>query len=197
MSSQNGAALDTTSDDILFLATMTGDVDAARDAIVAGANVDHANSHGMTPLLVVSGGVGPPSMMELLILAGADVNRADLSGWSALIYVCSSGQMPLVDLLLAAGANVHHCAAADRGWTPLTRAAYRGHAAIVTRLLRAGADPHLSITEGRTALEWATAHAHTETVDALSTWAKCNGRDAGDVYSAGQQSSVCTEQRLR
>ena len=153
---------------------MLGDVEAAQAALEAGAGVNHANAHGMTPLLVCCGGLGPPRLVELLISAGADVNQADTSSWSPLIYVASSGQLPLLELLLRAGADVHAAAERDRGWSALTRAAYRGHASVVHRLLTAGAQPGWE-TEGRTAAQWAAAGPHAEVEAVLGEWGRGRG----------------------
>lgn len=89
------------------MATMTGDLEAAAAALGAGAEVNHVNEHGLTPLHVVSGGVGPAAMMDLLIKAGADVNAPDNTGWTCLVLVSSTGIVPLLELLLAAGADVN------------------------------------------------------------------------------------------
>ena len=77
-----------------------------------------------------------------------------------MIYVCSSGQTPLFDLLVKHGADINHVSE-DRGWTPLTRAAYRGHASLVARLLELGAHED-ALTDGRTALEWAGEQGHED-----------------------------------
>jgi ankyrin repeat protein len=90
----------------LFFATMTGSVDEAREALeVGGASPLHANKHGLTPLHVCAGGVGPAEMLRLLIAHGADVNGADLAGWTPLVLVSSTGQVHLLDILVEAGAD--------------------------------------------------------------------------------------------
>jgi ankyrin repeat protein len=99
----------------LFAAAMTGDVSAARAALAAGAAVDHRNANGISPLLVCAGGMGPPALVELLLASGAAADGADRQGWSPLTFVCSSGQLPLVELLLGAGADVDGGAGAGAG----------------------------------------------------------------------------------
>ena len=94
---------------------MTGDVSAARAALAAGAAVDHRNANGISPLLVCAGGMGPPALVELLLANGAAADGADRQGWSPLTFVCSSGQLPLVELLLGAGADVDGGAGAGAG----------------------------------------------------------------------------------
>lgn len=78
--------------------------------------------------------------LQALLKAGARVNQCDAMGWSPLIYVSSTGQLPLLLLLLAAGAAVNHQATDKAAWCPLTRAAYRGQVEVIRLLLAAGAD---------------------------------------------------------
>ncbi len=150
----------------LFLAAMTGDTERAIAALDAGAPAASRNAHGLSPLHVVAGGVGPPALLTALLAAGVAVDSEDSEGWTALIYVASSGQLALLELLLAGGANPHHQARV-RGWTALTRAAYRGQAGAVRLLLKAGARAS-DTTEGKTALEWAREMGHAEAVLALT-----------------------------
>jgi ankyrin repeat protein len=155
----------------LFHATMTGDVDEALEAIAEGADVNYTNAHGMGPLLVCSGGVGPLSMMKLLVENGASLEERDRlpdSMWTALLYVASSGQMHLLEYLIERGANVNfHSPQSD--WRPLTRAAYRGHTLACAALLQAGADARAT-SLGRTALQWAEHQGHEETAAELRQW---------------------------
>ncbi len=154
----------------LFTSTMTGDVDAAKEAIDAGASPKYTNAHGLTPLHVCAGGMGPASMMKLLIEAGAEVNAQDKEGWTPLVLVSSSGQIPLLDLLLDAGANVHHATSDTKGWTPVTRAAFRGQAGALKRLFEAGADPFAATSEGKGAREIAMDGGHEEAVSVIDEW---------------------------
>lgn len=71
-----------------------------------------------------------------LVTAGADVNAQDGTRQSAYLIATSEGFGELLELTLAAGADL---AALDSfQGTGLIRAAERGHAAVVGRLLRAG-----------------------------------------------------------
>jgi hypothetical protein len=162
----------------LFFAAMTGDLASARAALAAGAAPSHANVHGVSPLLVVAGGAASNApLMRALLEAGADVAARDRTGWTALVLVASSGQMPLLELLLAAGADANYAGAAEGSapaslgfWTPLTRAAFRGQAAAARRLLEAGADARLTGPSGRTAREIAAEAGHAEVVQVLDEW---------------------------
>lgn len=154
----------------LFFATMTGDIEAAIVALEKGASPNYRNSNSLTPLHIACGGVGPLPMIDLLLKAGADVNAVDASGWTPLLLVSSTGQIPLLNRLLEEipKINLHHCMNSnDKNWYPLTRAAFRGQAKTVERLLEEGADLSRSITEGKTAEEWAQIHNHTEVIETI------------------------------
>jgi hypothetical protein len=58
--------------------------------------------------------------------------------WTYLMSAASGGQLDIVNLLIAAGANVN--AVSEFGRTPLSLAAYEGHADIARALIAAGAD---------------------------------------------------------
>jgi ankyrin repeat protein len=151
----------------LVEAAMTGDVEAATEAVAAGACVNWANVNHITPLMIATGGMGPLPMVRLLIAAGADVNTSDRGGWTPVLNVASTGQAALLPPLAEAGARLLVAAqpattapgavltpfpasssaggdvdgdsdgAVRSGWTPLSRAAYKGHAAMVAALLDA------------------------------------------------------------
>ena len=72
----------------------------------------------------------------------------------------------LVDLLLAAGANVK--AATRYNITPLSLACTNGNARIVDRLLKAGADPNGTSEEGQTALMTASLTGKPDAVQAAA-----------------------------
>lgn len=85
----------------LILATMDPNVEEAQDGIARGADVNHKNEvrmsfcstsfgycccfdsvclhvqHGMSPLIIACGGIGPRQMLHELLRAGADVNLCD------------------------------------------------------------------------------------------------------------------------
>ena len=83
---------------------------------------------------------GHTGIVKALLAAGADVNAADNTGWTALICACFHGRLESARLLVAAKALVN--ARSTDGYTPLHLARGRGgHAnpAIVALLLAAGA----------------------------------------------------------
>ena len=87
---------------------------------------------------------------------GNNVNAPDADGSTALHWAVQRDDVALVDMLLAAGADVK--AATRYNITPLSLACTNGNARVVDRLLKAGADPNGASEEGQTALMTAVAH---------------------------------------
>ena len=75
------------------------------------------------------------------LAGGANVNGADVNGWTPLHFAAQSQSAAIVRALLERGGDVH--TADGHGNTPLWRAvfAYQGEAATIEALRAAGADP--------------------------------------------------------
>lgn len=121
----------------LLEAAGRGDLGAVRAALAGGARVDTADPDGQTPLVRAAYG-NHVEVAEVLVAAGADVNRKDRSEQSAYLIATSEvGDDPrLLELTLGHGADVR----ALDSWrgTGLIRAAHRGYPRIIERLLAAG-----------------------------------------------------------
>jgi ankyrin repeat protein len=78
--------------------------------------------------------------VRALLDAGTDVNAKSEYGATALSYASDKGQLEVVKLLLARGAEVDP---ADTFYqsTPITWAGYNGHVEVVKALIEAGANP--------------------------------------------------------
>jgi ankyrin repeat protein len=84
---------------------------------------------------------GNASRVRDLIQQGVDVNAADNDGgWTALMFGAAKGHVTIVQLLIAAGANVRH--KSTEGQTARTEAKRWGHKEVVALLLDAGALTH-------------------------------------------------------
>ena len=171
------------SNDRLIAAARTGDYDAARRALVSGAEVDAADREGMTALLLSAEGGHFDSVM-LLLEAGAELDKADRQGMTPLVVAALRGHAEVFRTLANAGADIEvrggdgvtflmEASSIGRtdivlsllelgaeleardvdGWTPLMWAAVGGHAPVVEILLEAGANPAALNNELRTALE--------------------------------------------
>lgn len=144
----------------LMHAALYSDADAMGLLLAAGADVNVANSDGMTALMWA---VGNLDKTRLLIDKGAKVDvRTELGRTPLLIASTYAGNVDVVRLLLQQGAKV---ADIDQfGETPLTSAAKRGDAQVVEALIKAGADLQAG---GRAPLVWAAEEGNVETVACL------------------------------
>lgn len=120
----------------------TGNLPVVRCLLDHGADPNLKNAHGMTPLeAALDAAINPQvnsqdfRIVRLLLDRGASVNEL---GEPVLPYAAARGDAPLVQSLLAHGADIH-LRDQSYGRTPLARAVYSGHAPIVVLLLRQGA----------------------------------------------------------
>ena len=118
-----------------------------------------------------------PDVARVLIEKGADVGSKTIpvrpaggrggmggggngaNGFTALLFATRAGDLPSVQLLVKAGANVND-AAAD-GLSALVLATVRGHVDVALFLLDNGADAN-AVGAGFTALHWASGSWETE-----------------------------------
>lgn len=134
------------------------DVDGVRRLLAEGAAVDEYGDGVVdkTPLMESVDEVEEfydddrASITALLLEHGAEVERRDQDGRTALHHAAGAGRRA-VQLLLEAGAQPN-VAAAD-GTTPLHEAVRWLNVGAVEALCRAGADPRAPDGSGRTALD--------------------------------------------
>ncbi len=84
-------------------AAYTGNIEAVKQHLTAGTDVNAKASRGWTPLHSVAN----KKIAELLITKGADVNAKDKIGGTPLHLAAHSGQEEIVELLIASGANMN------------------------------------------------------------------------------------------
>jgi ankyrin repeat protein len=113
---------------------------------VCGNDVVHAvDNRGNTPL---HWAYGSDSAVRVLVELGADIDRQDNDGWTALHYAAASTQSSCVDLLIALGADVNLI---DRwGTTASRRAADRQRPASLCAVVAAGGDLDQPDSKGET-----------------------------------------------
>ncbi len=122
----------TAHDQRLLTAAHTGDLDAARAALAAGADPEARDSHGRTPLLLAAL-AGRVPVAELLVAAGADPDAQDEREDSPWLVTGVTGSVPMMRALLPAGPDF---GLTNRfGGVSLIPAAERGHVAYVRAVL--------------------------------------------------------------
>jgi ankyrin repeat protein len=130
-------------------AIRTGDVEALRAALAADPELARARPDGQRTLLhVLTDWPGHlPRAVEtlaVLLAAGADVDaRFGGNGETALMWAASSDDVPLIDGLLDAGADIEATGAVIGGGTALDDAWAFGQWKAARRLVERGARPTL------------------------------------------------------
>ena len=99
-------------------AAKAGDIEAVRQHLAAGAEVDAKddNKLGMYPLHIAALG-GHKEIVELLIAKGADVNAKEIYSYTPIHNAVINNRKAIVELLIAKGANVN--STDEDGRTPL------------------------------------------------------------------------------
>ena len=117
-------------------AAKIGNIEAIKQHLVAGADVDFRNQQGFTPLHVAAQ-KGHNKVAELLIAKGANINTSGrLIGTTPLDSAALLGHKEMVELLIDSGADINP--QIITGETPLQRAEQRGHSAIMEILRKHG-----------------------------------------------------------
>ena len=121
----------------------------------AGADVNCANSDGLTPLMACAAGSAPCALAAMIIQTGADLDLQDAHGCSALHFACHWNDAELVRLLVEAGADVALRTRGPSAFTPLELAQELRHEACVALLQSAEkkrawrkVDPHQGTLHG-------------------------------------------------
>ena len=142
-----------------------GHVEIVQYLMQQGMSVNaQSTPSGGTPLLVASE-TGQLVYMQILLDAGADINRPDEDGHTALYCAAQEGQLAALELLLAAGARVHGCSSSKTD--PLYAAALNGHTDCVRALVAAGAAIITGRKHGCSALNGAAQNGHVEILQYL------------------------------
>ena len=104
----NGMPVDQTDEDnntALMLAAFNGHTETVRALLAAGAGINRYDNNGRTALMFAA--TGPNlATITLLLENGAEVNAVDhTERWTPLMFAAGEGLSPVVDLLIAAGAD--------------------------------------------------------------------------------------------
>lgn len=109
---------------------------------------------------------GDPTIIEVILERGADVNAADINDLTPLMLAAFRGKLQALQILLSRGAIVNLQDSSDM--SALHRAAYRGHADVIRELFNSGG-PDINVANGfgDFPLHQAAHFNHTEAVEAL------------------------------
>ncbi len=127
---------------------------------------------------------GDTEAVRSLLKQHVDVDAPQGDGTTALHWAAFHDDLPMVNLLLAAGANVK-AASREGAITPLFLACTNGNAAVIEALLKAGADANSVKANGTTALMTAAASGNADAVNALLTHgAQVNAKESAHGQTA-------------
>jgi ankyrin repeat protein len=112
-----------------------GNIEAVKQHIAAGTDVNAKDEDGLTPLHEAAGG-GQKEITELLIAKGADVNANTPDGLTVFFAAILGANKEIVELLIAKGADVN--VRGFGGMTPLNMADDEGEKEIAALLRKHG-----------------------------------------------------------
>ncbi|MCP4747666.1 MAG: hypothetical protein GY874_16220 [Desulfobacteraceae bacterium] len=153
----------------LFIGAATnGDVKWVKKWLEAGADVNHANKNGITPLIATACFDHIEIVKLLLSRPEIDVNKTDVyDGETPLIAAACFDHIEIVKLLLSRP-EIDVNLANSRGWTALFCATWNGHIDAVKELLsHPDIDVNKDSSRGWTALFCATWNGRVDAVKEL------------------------------
>lgn len=121
---------------VLALATKSNFVDIVRILVKSGVDINYQDEQGETALHVAAR-FGHADCARLLVAGSKDqFINVELSettyGWTPLFIACVDGHLPIVEILVDAGADYEKLDTS--GWSAKEHAALRGHIDIAARL---------------------------------------------------------------
>jgi ankyrin repeat protein len=171
-----------TEDYSIHLAAARGNIEAVKQHLAAGADVNAmSGADGRTPLNIAATH-GHKEIAELLIAEGADVNATDENGWTPLLVAAYWGGKEIAELLIAKGASVN-AKGGIGGGTPLHRATQEGYMEIVELLIAKGADVNATDMYRRTPLDMVIGLRRAATIDLLR---KHGGKTRRELKAEGK-----------
>jgi ankyrin repeat protein len=169
---RRGASLDRTNaagETPLFMACANNNMGVVRVLVAgAGANtvIDRGRERDGVTALFAACEVDNLEMVDLLISAGAGVDRVKKDGATPLMASCFRGRLATAELLISRGADVNRTIERN-GISTLIIACWFPNPAVVALLISKGADVNHATPKGKTALAVACARENLEVAGLL------------------------------
>lgn len=153
---------------LLHIATISGFSEIVRALISGGADVNQADSRGMSALHYASYSTidDPIMLITSLVEAGADIDALNDEEITPLLIAAMRGTTEIARLLVDAGADIE--ALTDYGETPLSVAVEQNHPEFVALMISAGAELNLTNRFGRTLLTHAKKKGYSKIAGMLA-----------------------------
>lgn len=149
----------------LHFAAQENHVDCARMLVEAGHDLNPTTLHsGSTPLIQACLGNKLP-VAELLLDAGASVDKPLLSGLNAVMLMANNGRLDTLQLLLQHHPSKDYCTA--DGWTALHAAAKGNHSDCIRALWEFGFRPRPRVSDGANPLHICLQNEEKHALDTL------------------------------
>lgn len=151
----------------ILVAAQKGDLDALKDLLNKGANINEQDKDGKTPLYTTIENLHSDAA-EFLINVGADGKLATANGETPITAAAQYHMAPIVELLLQKGSSVEgRDVFHPQAYTPLLAAASNGEVDICDFLLKHGAQLNATLGDYQTPLHWAAGNGHQPVVELL------------------------------
>lgn len=155
----------------LMAAVKADDRGLVQQLLADGVSVDAADASGDRPLIMAAY-LGHIEVLELLLAAGADLTVVDPGMRATALHAAAyAGRTEAAGVLIDHGIAINQQGPVN-GYTALHDAVWQNHGATVRVILAGGADPTIRSRDGKTPLELARSHGHSDLVDLLETVAR-------------------------
>ena len=149
----------------IFDAINEGNIPKVEEFIQSGVDVNQVSPVYNCPPLYLAASKNRKIIVDLLLAAGADKDKANSNGSTPLFIAAEKGNLDIVNVLLAAGADKEK--AKNNGFAPLHVSSQFGNIDVVNALLAAGADKNKATLMGYTPLYIAADKGNLGIVDVL------------------------------
>lgn len=150
----------------IFVAIKHNCIPALKSLIEGGANVNILSDHWKETPLTLAAGIYNPQMVQILIAAGADVNKPNKDGLTPTYIAAYFNDIEAVEHLISAGADLNKYS--SNGETPLYISTRFKDTTMLESLIRAGADVNKELIGiGKTPIHVAIEYNRSKALEKL------------------------------